>query len=80
MVAVAVSIWLVVGVDVLRPTVAEGGELATITAAEVSGVLVCAPSEPVTWRVMLSPLSPLPLVERSSVEAVPTVVPFRFHW
>ena len=47
-----------------------GGELTTVTGAEVTGALEAVPSLTVTRTRIRSPWSPLPAVARSSVEPV----------
>ena len=81
-VAVAVSVWLVVGPAGLSPTVAVGAELATVAGEDVTGLLESRPSDAVARTRIWSPRSPLPAVARLSVEAVAPAMstPFFVHW
>jgi hypothetical protein len=75
-VAVAVSVWLVFGEAGDRDTVAVGSEFATV-AESLTVEPLAAPSPGVTSTETVSPLSPWPAPERSSVsvaEAEPAVV------
>jgi hypothetical protein len=77
--AVALTTTFVVGAVLLKLTAALG-PLSLITTEVLASVLSC-PSLAVTRTLIVSPRSPLPATERSSVEVVaPAIgVPFRDH-
>ena len=65
-----------------RSVVIDGALLTTVTAAEVTGALLVAPSFTVTVTSIWSPRSPLPAVARFSVAPVAPAMsrPARRHW
>jgi hypothetical protein len=81
-VAVAVSVWFVVGEAGESETVAVGSSPATVTGADVTGAEFPVPSLAVTRARTRSPSSPFPAVPRFSVEPVAPEMsaPFFVHW
>ena len=79
-VVVALSVSFVFGPAGESATVADG-VLFTTVAVSVTGVPAAAPSVGVTMTVIVSPLSPCPAADRSSVAPVApaTTVPFTFQ-